>query len=342
MKIIALANQKGGCGKTTTAVNLSYALSLLEKKVLLIDADPQHHTTTALGYTNAKHTLLDLFDRITKNEAFAPKDFMQHRNVFLSVIPSEFELGAIEAELSGNTIALELLERIFIKLAPGEYDYVIIDCPPNLGFLTLNALKNAQMVITPFDAGIFALMGTDNLKKILNMLSDVTQKMPEVRALLTMFDARSNFSRSFLETAKGKFGEKLFASIIRNNAHLRESASCARTIFEHAPKSNGAHDYAQFAAELVNFFERTCDIEFTLNGYAEAREVFVAGDFSDWQLNETMKMTRTDTGWRLSMPLEKGKSYKYKFVIDDFWVADNQNPDFELDSIGFKNSLVNV
>jgi chromosome partitioning protein len=342
MKIIALANQKGGCGKTTTAVNLSHALSLLEKKVLLIDADPQHHTTTALGYTNARNTLLDLFDRITKHEEFSLKDFLQHRNVFLSVIPSEFELGAIEAELSGNTIALELIERAIAKIAPGEYDYVVIDCPPNLGFLTLNALKMAHLVITPFDAGIFSLMGTDNLKKILSMLADVTHKSPDVRALLTMFDGRSNFSRSFYDDAKAKFGDKLFLSIIRNNAHLRESAACARTIFEHAPKSNGAHDYAQFAAELVNHFEKTRAVEFSLPGYPEARNVYIAGDFSQWQISEDHKMKRGSEGWKLSLPLEKGKSYKYKFVIDDFWVADNRNPDFELDSLGFKNSLVNV
>lgn len=342
MKVIALANQKGGCGKTTTAVNLSYALSLRNKKTLLIDCDPQHHATTALGYNRSKTTLLNVFDNILKDNEFELKDYLQHRNVFLSVLPSEFELSALEPELSGNQKALTLLEETLSGIKPGEYDFVILDCPPNLGFLTLNALKISDIVIAPFDAGIFSLMGSDNLKKILNMLSELTDNMPCIYHLLTLFDKRSNFSKRFLNEAKDKFKEKLFSTVIRSNAHLRESAACGKAVFEHSPKSNGSIDYELFADELLKVMDREQIVEFKMFGHEDAHAVYVAGDFNNWKPSEEHRLVKGADDWKLSMSLEKGQTYKYKFIIDDLWVGDNRNPHYELDELGFRNSLIHV
>lgn len=342
MKIIAIANQKGGCGKTTTAVNLSYALSLNRKKTILIDCDPQHHASTALGYNNTKNTLLNAFDKIIKDEDIDIADYLEHRNTYLSVLPSEFELSALEPELSGMQKALSLMDILLSKINSNEYDYVIIDCPPNLGFLTLNAVKTADTLIVPFDASIFSLMGSDNLHNILNMINDMTGKTPDIRYLLTIYDKRSSFSRIFFFEAQEKFGKKMFSTAIRTNAHLREAASCGQSVFEHSPRSNGSQDYNDLALELIKSTNKSITITFKLPGYDKAQQVAVAGDFNNWRPGKEHFMKYSDGCWRTTFTLERDRSYRYKFIIDDVWNSDMHNPHFEFDSQGFKNSLLYV
>jgi len=341
MKIIAVANQKGGCGKTTTAVNLAYGLSLKNKKTLLLDCDPQHHATTALGYREAPFTTLTAFDAIIRGEELKLKDSLQHRNVFFSVLPSEFELSALEAELSHNQIALNLSEKLLAQLGRDEYDYMVIDCPPNLGFLTLNALKIADLLIVPFDAGIFSLMGAENVQHILSMLGEVTNRIPSIFHLLTIYDKRSNYARQFVADARKRFGNRLFSTVIRANAHLKEAAAEGKSVFEHAPKANGALDYMNLTRELLNVLEGTRLIDFSIEGCSEARSVYVTGDFNGWQRRQDYALIRSGRGWKARFPLEKG-TYRYKFVIDESWQHDQANPQQEADAHGGLNSVLTV
>jgi chromosome partitioning protein len=341
MKIIAVANQKGGCGKTTTAVNLAYGLSLQKKKTLLLDCDPQHHASTALGYHDVPFTTLTAFDAIVRGEQPDLKNSLQHRNVFFSVLPSEFELGALEAELSNNQIALSLVEKLIAGIGRDQYDYLVIDCPPNLGFMTLNALKISDILIVPFDAGIFSLMGVDNVRQILSMLAEVTNHMPSIFHLLTIYDKRSNYARQFLSDARKRFGNQLFSTVIRANAHLKEAAADGKSVFEHTPKANGAQDYMNLTQELLRTLESTELIDFSVDGCIDARSVYVTGDFNGWQRRQDYALIRHGRGWKASFPLEKG-TYRYKFVIDESWQHDHNNPTQEADLHGGYNSVLTL
>jgi chromosome partitioning protein len=333
MKIMAIANQKGGCGKTTTAVNLSYALSLRNQKTLLIDMDPQHHASTALGYRSPRFTILNAFDNIIKEQEFNLKEGLEHRNVYLSVLPSEFELGALEPELSHKQVALTLMDQLMSQVMPGEYDYVVIDCPPNLGFLTLNAMKIADIVIVPFDSGIFSVMGTEDLKRILVMLSDFTGSMPAVMHLLGLYD--------ILGDARKRFGSSLLNTVIRQNTHLREASAEGKSVFEHAPKANGSVDFLALTDEILQRYGSRALVPFSLDGHNEAQKVYVSGDFNGWQLAEECTLAKSANGWRGRVPLEQG-TYNYKFVIDNSWVSDPRNPNNAADPHGGINSVLTV
>ena len=340
MKIISIANQKGGCGKTTVSVNLAASLAKENNKVLLIDADPQHHATINLGCKDVHNTLLSVFDNILRDIDFNPADFIMERASNLWMIPSEIELSALEPELSGKYNALELLTKLVEKIASLDFDYVVIDCPPSLGFLTLNALKCTDVVLVPIECSIFSLMGAQNLDKILGLLGDCNEALPSVFYFVNMYDKRSNFAKTFLNTTKEKFRKQLFSTYIRNNVHLREASLMGKTIFEHNIKSRGAWDIQDFTAELLHKLKSLKAVEFKLTA-PTAQEVYIVGDFNNWQKRKEYTMIRKDDTWQKRLNLAKGE-YHYKFVIDNLWVHDNANPCKSSDSFGGYNSLLSL
>jgi len=210
MRIIAVANQKGGCGKTTVSVNLSASLAFLGKKVLLIDLDPQAHSTLGLGVKAEEVTRsdYDIFDVEEGVSARIP-DLRIPLSNFLHLLPSEVVLSAVEQKLAG---APERENRLFRKLQDiqGEYDFVFIDCPPNLGLLTFNALRAARELIIPIECSYFSLHGLAKISETVKLLMNALGHNIAVRALLNDFDGRTRFSRRIQEELQRLFSQKLF------------------------------------------------------------------------------------------------------------------------------------
>jgi chromosome partitioning protein len=259
MRVIASANQKGGCGKTTTAINLSSSLSLKGKRVLLIDFDPQAHATMGLNI-NPSDLQKSIYDVIT------PKDykFLRIEDILVPIkdnfdlAPSSLILSAVEQELSG----LEGREnRLFraIQALKKTYDYVVIDCPPSIGHLCFNALRACQEVIIPIDMSLFSLRGVAKLLEIIILLKDKTGHDVKSRALITMYDRRTRYSRVVLEKVKTEFGDNVFETVIRYNIRLRETADYGLPVGDYDKNAIGHQDYENLAEEVIRLeADRMC------------------------------------------------------------------------------------
>ena len=252
-RIIAIANQKGGVGKTTTAMNLAGSLGILEKKVLLIDADPQSNASSGVGH-NPKEIKKGLYECLIK-QATAEECILETKSPNLDLLPSNIDLVGAELEL----VNLEEREYQMKKaLAPirDKYDYIIIDCAPSLGLLTLNALSAADSVIVPIQCEYFALEG---LGKLLNTIKIVQQRLNidlEIEGLLlTMYDTRLRLSNQVVEDVKAHFQNMVFKTIIHRNVRLSESPSYGETIVMHDASSKGAINYLNLANELLKKLE---------------------------------------------------------------------------------------
>jgi len=251
MRVIASANQKGGCGKTTTAINLSSSLSLKGQKVLLIDFDPQAHATMGL---NVKPSDLDktIYDVITpkKNWLWGIEDILVPVKDNFDLAPSSLILSAFEQELSG----LERREhRLFQAIQPlkEQYDFIVIDCPPSIGHLCFNALRACDEVIIPIDMSLFSLRGVAKLIEIIIMLKDKIDHDIKSRALITMYDRRTRYSRTVLEKVQAEFGNNVFDTVIRYNIRLRETADLGLPVGDYDKHAIGHMDYENLAEEVI-------------------------------------------------------------------------------------------
>jgi len=251
MRVIASANQKGGCGKTTTAINLSSSLSLKGQKVLLIDFDPQAHATMGL---NVKPSDLEktIYDVITpkKNWLWGIEDILVPIKDNFDLAPSSLILSAFEQELSG----LERREhRLFqaIQSLKERYDFIVIDCPPSIGHLCFNALRACDEVIIPIDMSLFSLRGVAKLIEIIIMLKDKIGHEIKSRALITMYDRRTRYSRTVLEKVQAEFGNNVFDTVIRYNIRLRETADLGLPIGDYDKHAIGHMDYENLAEEVI-------------------------------------------------------------------------------------------
>ena len=249
-KIISVSNQKGGVGKTTTALSLSAALGVLEKKVLLIDMDPQSNATSGLG-VDSNEASLSSYDLIIGN-AKASNIVIQTSSPNLDLIPAKIDLVGLEIEIVNETSREYLLKNALEKIKE-KYDFIIIDCPPSLGLITLNALTCSNSVIIPIQCEYFALEG---LGKLLNTIKGV-QKVhnPNLSLegiLLTMFDSRLRLSNQVKQDVKKHFGNIVFNTIIPRNVSLGEAPSHGESILMYNATSKGSKSYLKFAQEIVN------------------------------------------------------------------------------------------
>ena len=251
-KIIGVANQKGGVGKTTTAVNLASALGVLEKRVLLIDADPQANATSGLGVEEVNFSTYNLLE----HSAEVIKCILPTSSPNVDIIPSHIDLVAAEIELVDRENR-EYMLREALKSVRDHYDYIIIDCAPSLGLITINALTAADSVIIPIQCEYFALEG---LGKLLNTIKNVqkihTQDLDIEGLLLTMYDSRLRLSNQVVEEVNSHFPEMVFETIISRNVRLSEAPSFGESILSYDAESKGAIQYIQLAEEVLLKNER--------------------------------------------------------------------------------------
>ncbi|MCK9431031.1 MAG: AAA family ATPase [Candidatus Omnitrophica bacterium] len=363
MRIISIANQKGGCGKTTTSINLAAALANNGRKVLLIDLDPQAHATSGLNI-KSDLSIYNVLSKITHKKCQL-EEIIQNLGENFDIAPSSLILSTLEQELSGE-IGRESRLCDILNNFRNNYDYILIDCPPNLGILTINAIRSANEIIIPVEASRFSLEGLSQLTSIINLVNERLNHNVDFRVLVTNFDSRLQHSFKMLNKIKTDYQEKMFSNIIHVNVKLKEAQNEGLNVFTYDKYCRGAKDYFSLSREIItlenpvsttttttekSLEKRMKEIlkenlpklnEITLTVKApEAKEVYLAGEFNNWKLDENSRMEQDNGSWSKRINLNSGK-YRYRFVIDGNWSEDPNNPLKQVNPYGTMDSLLEV
>jgi chromosome partitioning protein len=252
-KVIAIANQKGGVGKTTTAVNLSSCLGFKGKKVLIIDIDPQGNTTSGLGVDkkNVKKSIYDVLINDEKIKNALVDTVIEN----LKLCPSNIQLAGAEVELV-SVISRETRMKMAIAEIKNEFDFILMDCPPSLGLLTINSLTAADTILVPIQCEYYALEGLSQLMDTVRLVQKHLNPALDVEGVvLTMFDARTNLSIQVVEEVKKHFKNKVYRTVIPRNVRLSEAPSFGLPIILYDPKSKGSECYLELAEEVIEYSE---------------------------------------------------------------------------------------
>lgn len=359
MRIIALSNQKGGCGKTTSAINIAASLAHLGKKTLLIDLDPQAHATSGLGIRSDKieNSIYNVLTEQEERRKHFLEDVILPIEPELDLAPSHLLLSTIEQEFTNKDESVSKLYRALTALS-FPYEFVVIDCPPSLGFLTFNALRASQTVVVPIELGSFSLLGVSKLLSMIELIRVKLQHTPQVYALPTMVDLRTKFAKHMLEEIGNAFGEHILKNAVRQTITVRESQAKGRPLLQYNRLSRGASDYLATTQELIERIANDTPLEVKTNGArfnlpshhirdfalkaGEAKEVHLVGDFNNWRISHDSLLWRTEEGlWQKRIFLDPGR-YRYKFVVDGHWTTDPFNDHLEPNPYGGVDSVIEI
>ncbi len=358
MRIISIANQKGGCGKTTTAVNLAASLAANARRVLLIDLDPQSHATLGLNI-QSDLSIYNVLSKLTHQKAKLA-DIIQHIGANFDIAPSGIVLSTLEQELAGEIGRESRLWEVLDSIKD-NYDYILIDCPPSLGILTINAIRASDEIIIPVEASRFSLEGLSQITEIINLIRDRLKHVVDYRILVINFDSRLQHSFKILNKVKAAFPNRMFSTIIHVNVKLKEAQNEGRHILSYDKYCRGAKDYFSLSREVITQEATPLDmpklrekmeeiLKEELPRFLEtifsvsapgAGEVYVAGDFNGWQLDHKSRMEQHNGAWTKKLRLAPGQHH-YRFVIDGKWTEDPANPHKEVNPYGEMDSLVEV
>lgn len=246
-KIIALANQKGGVGKTTTAINLGASVAACERRVLIVDLDPQANATSGIGVIDAEHSMYDvLIDNMPMRDVIRPTEIPT-----LHVAPSSVDLVGADVELRDAIGREYFLKRVLDPIA-ADYDYIFIDSPPSLGLLTVNGLTASNSVLVPLQAEYFALEGVSQLLATVERVRGAVNRELEIEGIvLTMYDERMNLARQVSEEVRSHFGDKVYKTVIPRNVRLSEAPSFGKPIILYDIRSRGSEAYVSLAREFI-------------------------------------------------------------------------------------------
>lgn len=250
-KAIAIFNQKGGVGKTTTNINLAACLAIKGKKVLVLDIDPQGNTTSGLGI-DKRNIEYSTYDLLTEEDFNTKQAIINTSTKGLDIIPASVSLAGAEVELVSVKGREKKIKKALSKVKR-QYDYIFIDCPPSLGLLTINSLTAVDSVLIPIQCEFYALEGVAQLMSTIDIVKkNLNSKLKIEGVILSMFDGRTNLSIQVVEEVKKYFKEKVYTTVIPRNVRLAEAPSYGLPIAEYDPKSSGAEAYREFAEEFLN------------------------------------------------------------------------------------------
>jgi chromosome partitioning protein len=359
MRVLALVNQKGGCGKTTTAIQVASLLARSGRRTLLVDLDPQGHATLGLGAAvpPRDRSLAAVLSRSGLDEAALPlRSIVVPVTERLWLAPSGVELAELEAG-AGRSAGSE--ERLAEHLAPlvRELDRIVIDAPPSLGFLTLNALMAASEALVPVEPSLFSLHGLARLVEVTKLLSLHSQHRISFRVFLNAYDGRTRFAKRTLDEIRRTFPDETLSTTVRSSVCVREAAARGVPVDRFAPSAPITRDYEALVSEL----ERGTAGEHEIGVPASAgglvvgeaglyltrhdvgpERVLLAGDFNAWVPDSGVELAmHRDGSWTKFVRLPPGR-YEYKLVVDGRWVADPLNPERVANDAGSANSVLEI
>jgi len=360
VRILALVNQKGGCGKTTTAIQLASCLAAAGHRTVLVDLDPQGHATLGLGAAAPARDrcLARVLSRSGLEEDAVPiTGILVEVAENLSLAPSGAELAELEPELARVPGGEERLAEHLVALT-GRADRVVIDGPPSLGLLTLNALMAAHEIVVPVEPSLYSMHGLVRVIELVDLLAKRRRRAARVRILVNAFDGRSNFARQTLEEIRSRFPELALETVVRSSVRVREAAARGLPVDRYASHAAIAEDYRALAAEI----ERSAAGEaadaarvspaqglvvsqeglYLSRSDVSPEDVLVAGDFNGWVPDAGVLLeTHEDGSWTKFLPLQPGR-YEYKLVVGGRWIVDPLNPNQVVNSVGTRNSVLDV